>query len=127
MRFYLVVLLTVLLGALPASGQQVPKGFAPCHAASIAATSPSSNTQLSKCGPSVILMNLGTQEAFYNVGQTAATVASAGTYSLPGGDFILLVVQNQTAAGWYVAGFTSTSRRQFGCSRAPRNNGQGQT
>ena len=109
MRIYLAVLLTVLLEALPASSQQVPKGFAPCHAASIAATSPSSNTQLSKCGPSVILMNIGTQEAFYNVGQTAATVASASTYSLPGGDYILLVVPNQTAAGWYVAGFTSTS------------------
>ena len=68
-----------------------PRGFAACASHSIAATSPSSNTQLSKCGPSVILMNIGTQEAFYNVGQTAATVASAGTYSLPGGDFILLL------------------------------------
>ena len=91
MRFYLVVLLTALLGALPASAQQTPRGFAACASHSIAATSPSSNTQLSKCGPSVILMNIGTQEAFYNVGQTAATVASAGTYSLPGGDFILLL------------------------------------
>ena len=99
-------LLAALLAlALPAAAQQVPKGFAPCDEHSIAATSPSSNIQLSKCGPSVILMNIGTQEAFFNVGQTAATVAAATNYSLPGGAFMLITVPDQSAAGWYVAGF----------------------
>ncbi len=110
----LTALFVFLLAALatcspPAMAQQPAKGFAPCHADTISATSPSSNVQLKNCGPSVILMNIGTQEAFFNVGQTSATVAAATNYSLPGNSFIMIVVPYQTAVGWYIAGFTSSA------------------
>ena len=100
----------LLLTALPvaAFAQQPPRGFAPCKANSISATSPSSNVQLANCGPSVILMNITSQEAFFNVGQTAATTAAATNYSLPGNSFLMITVPDETAAGWFVAGFTST-------------------
>lgn len=100
--------LLLLLTALPAAAQQVPAGFAACNANTIAAASPSTNIQLKNCGPSVILMNITSQEAFFNVGQTAATVAAATNYSLPGNSFLMITVPDQSAAGWYVAGFTST-------------------
>ena len=53
-------------------------------------------------------MKISTQEAFFNVGQTSATVASATNYSLPGNSFLMIIAPDETAAGWYVAGFTST-------------------
>jgi hypothetical protein len=103
-----LTVLLLLLPVLPAASQQTPKGFAACNANTIAATNPSSNVQLKNCGPSVILMNITSQEAFFNVGQTAAAVAAATNYSLPGNSFLMITVPDETAAGWFVAGFTST-------------------
>ena len=84
---YTFLLALLSLGVLPASAQQTPKGFAPCHAFTI-----------SNCGPSVILMNIGSQEALFNIGQTTATVAASTNYSLPGNSFIMITVPDQTAA-----------------------------
>jgi hypothetical protein len=92
-----------------AMAQQTPKGFAPCHAFSISATSSSSNIQLANCGPTVILMNLTSQEAFFNYGSASSTTASSSNYSLPGGAYIMITVPDQSPAGWYIAGYTSTS------------------
>lgn len=88
---------------------QQPKGIAPCAANTINATGTSSNIQLSQCGASVVIMNLTSQEAFFNYGKASTTAATASNYSIPGGAYIIITVPNQDVAGWYLAGFTATS------------------
>ena len=92
-----------------ALAQQTPKGFAPCHAFSLNPSGSSVNVQLANCGPTVILMNLTSQEAFFNYGSSSATSASSSNYSLPGGAYIMITVPDQSPAGWYIAATTSTS------------------
>ena len=99
----------LLLLALPAHAQQTPRGIAPCAAHSLSVTNTSSNVQLSNCGPSLILMNLTSQEAFFNVGQASTPAATTSNYSIPGNSFLSLTVPDESAAGWYVAAITSTS------------------
>jgi hypothetical protein len=85
--------LTLLLGVgHRAHAQQIPAGFAPCSAHSLAVSNTSSNVQLANCGPSLILMNLTTQEAFFNVGQASATTATASNYSIPGNSYLQITV-----------------------------------
>jgi hypothetical protein len=101
--------LTLLLGVgHRAHAQQIPAGFAPCSAHSLAVSNTSSNVQLANCGPSLILMNLTTQEAFFNVGQASATTATASNYSIPGNSYLQITVPDETGAGWFVASITST-------------------
>jgi hypothetical protein len=88
---------------------QQPKGISPCSAATINANGTSSNIQLSQCGASVVIMNLTSQEAFFNVGKASSTAATANNYSIPGGAYIIITVPNNDVAGWYLAGFTATS------------------
>lgn len=98
---------------IPANAQQVPKGFAPCNAHTISASGSSSSVQLSNCGPTIILMNLTSQEAFWTYGQNSATATTAGSglasLSLPGGAYLMATIPDQTAAGWYIAAITATS------------------
>jgi hypothetical protein len=101
--------LTLLLGVgHRAHAQQIPAGFAPCSAHSLAVSNTSSNVQLANCGPSLILMNLTTREAFFNVGQASATTATASNYSIPGNSYLQITVPDETGAGWFVASITST-------------------
>ena len=54
-------------------------------------------------------MNLTSQEAFFNVGKASSTVATTGSYSIPGGAYIIITVPNDNVAGWYLAAITATS------------------
>lgn len=92
-------------------------GISPCAGGTLAVTGSSSNVQLSNCGPVVIIYNTTSQEAFYALGDTSSTTATAqssstaapvaGTYSIPGGLYVVLNVNNQTSP--YLAAITATS------------------
>lgn len=89
-----------------------PKGISPCAPFSLSVSGSSSNVQLSQCGPSVILMNISTQEAFFNLGSASSTTATTSSYSLPGGAYIVVVVPTPNPGsplGWYLAAITATS------------------
>ncbi len=111
-RFLLAcVLLTLFITGVSAQSG-APKGIEPCAPNSLNVTGTSSNIQLSKCGPSVILMNLTSQEAFFKVGKastTAATTTVTDSYSIPGGTYIVITVPNLDTAGWYLAAITATA------------------
>lgn len=108
-RLFLALLLILLpTAALPQSGTS---GYAPCAAGTIAVTATSANTQLSACGPIVILYNISSQEIFYLLGAASTTVAVAGSgsalapattnsASLPGNSSVVLNVNTQA---WYLA------------------------
>ena len=109
MRYLYGLLIAFALCATPALAQQ-PKGISPCSANTISASGASSNIQLSTCGASVVIMNLTSQEAFFNVGKASTTVATTSSYSIPGGAYIIITVpNNDPAGGWYLAGITATS------------------
>lgn len=97
-----------------ADAQQPPKGISPCAANSISVSNTSSNVQLSTCGATLIIMNLTSQEAFYQLGQassTAATSTPTSSYSLPGNAYEVITVPGLggTGSGWYFAAITATS------------------
>ena len=111
MRTFFLAISFWLLSTL-APQAQVPKGISACAPNSLSVTGTSSNIQLSQCGPSVILMNLTSQEAFFKVGKASTTVATTtitDSYSIPGGAYIVIVVPNLDVAGWYLAAITATS------------------
>lgn len=103
-------LLILGLFCFPARAQ-VAHGFTPCLTAgqpgSLSATVASSNVQLSRCGPTVILYNITSTEAFYNLGQTSTTVATTSSASIPGNTYVVLNVPNQQAAGIFIAAITA--------------------
>jgi hypothetical protein len=107
----LIAAALLLVLGLPslAWSQQTPRGIAPCAAHSLSVTNTSSNVQLANCGPSLILMNISSQEAFFNVGQASTTAATTSNYSIPGNAYLMVTVPDESANGWYVAGITSTS------------------
>ena len=96
-------------------------GLGPCAGGTLAVTGTSSNVQLSNCGPVVILYNISSQEAFYDVGTSSSlSIASAPStstsapstsapYSLPGNSFVTLNLGGMGDAGFYLAGITATS------------------
>lgn len=69
---------------------QSQAGITPCAAASLSVTTSSSNTQLSACGGTVLLWNVGTTEAFYKYGTASNTAATTSDWSLPGSSFVVL-------------------------------------
>src|ERR1700754_4965241 len=81
-------------------------GIAPCAAESLAVSGTSSNVALSACGPVVIVYNITSQEAFYNLGQASNTAATATSYSLPGNSFVVLQVGQSTPG--FLAAIAST-------------------
>jgi hypothetical protein len=109
MKKLLAALLLTALLTLTAHAQQTPRGFATCAAHSLSVTGSSGNVQLSNCGPSVILMNITAQEAFFNVGQASTTAATTSDYSIPGNPYLTITVPDESAAGWWVAAITPTS------------------
>lgn len=104
----MIRLLLWLSVALAVSGQAHAQsaGLLPCNAASLSVSSVSSNVQLSKCAPTAIIMNIGSQEAFYALGGTSGAVATTSNYSIPGNSFQQIVVGTN---GEWLAAITSTS------------------
>lgn len=102
MRFIAAVML-LFVGLLPACAQS---GITPCSANTISVTGTSANAQLSACGQTVLLWNIGTQELFYTYGSASSTAATTSNYSLPGGDFVVLNLGTQK---YYLAAITATS------------------
>lgn len=86
-------------------------GLTPCAAKSLAVTTTTGNVALSSCGPTAILYNTSSQEAYYNVASASTTTATTSSYYIPGGGFIVLQVPSGTV--WYLAGITPTSTTTF--------------
>jgi hypothetical protein len=112
MRRILIGLAFIAACFLPlGASAQYLTGFSPCvnatGAFTIAVSSVSANQKLATCGPSVLLLNVGTQELFFQLGTTSAVTATTSSYSLPGNSYILLTVPPLNTN--YVAAITSTS------------------
>ncbi len=104
LAFASLLLLTVPLNA------QVPRGFAPCTGnapTALSVTNVTSNTLLSTCGGSLIILNIGTVEAFWDIGATVAITATTSSKSIPGGTYLMINVP--TGAAYYLAAITSSS------------------
>lgn len=90
--------------SVPANAQQ---GITPCTPANtISVSNSSTNIQLSACGPTVLLWNIGTQEAFFKYGSSSSQVATTNDWSLPGNSFIVL---NLGTSQLYLAAITASS------------------
>lgn len=101
------ILKTALFTVAFSSAAWAQQGITPCTpAATLNVTTSSSNVQLSACGGTVLLWNVGAQEAFYAYGSTSATAATTSSFSLPGTSFVVLSLGN---ARPYLAAITSTS------------------
>lgn len=102
-RFVLIGLLVLGLFAAPVSAQQ---GITPCAAFTLSVSNVSSNQQLSACGETVLLWNVGAQEVFYTWGAASTTAATASNWSIPGTSF---VVVNLGRGRPYLASITAAS------------------
>jgi hypothetical protein len=110
-RIVLTIFACFLAGAALAQQQH---GFNPCVASAgaqtISVTSTSSNVHLSVCGPNVLLFNITSQEAFYQLGPASSTAATTSSFSIPGNSYIMLTVPNPSGgSGYYLAAITSAS------------------
>lgn len=114
---FVAALCTAIALLLPVGAIAQQAGISACAGGTLAASSSSSNVLLSTCGPSVIVYNTTSQEAFYATGASSATAATAqssstaaptaGSYSLPGNSFVTLNISNLTTA--YFAAITASS------------------
>ena len=102
LRLILVVAGLLFISA-PAGSQQ---GITPCAAFSVSVSGTSANQQLSNCGTTILLWNVGTQELFYVVGSASSTAATTSNFSLPGASFVVLNLNNTRP---YVAAITASS------------------
>ena len=104
------ILLLCLLFVGAAQAQEI-HGFTPCvssaGAQTISASNSSSGVVLSACGPSVMLFNVGSQEAFYRLSSNNSA-ATTSDYSIPGNSYILLTVPN-LGATYYLNAITASS------------------
>lgn len=104
----------VLFLCFPAFAQQ-NSGISPCTTdppASLSVGVTSTNVQLSTCGPTVIVLNITSQEVFFKLGNTNAVTAATTSNSLPGNTFIVLSVP--TNGQWFAAiTASSTSTLRF--------------
>jgi len=105
------------------AGAQDVKGFTPCTASqgaqTISVSGSSSGVTLSACGPSVLLFNIGTQEAFYLL-SSSNTPATTSSFSIPGNSYILLTVPN-LGATYYLNAITATSTTTLRVSQGSAN------
>jgi len=97
-----------LLSLSPAAKAQSanPSGITICSTSSLAVSGTSSNVQLSACGPSVIIWNVGSVEVFINVGTASSTTATTSSASIPNGTQLVLNVGNSAP---YLAAITASS------------------
>ena len=106
----LCVACVLLFLPVAASAQQVA-GITPCAAESLSVSGTSGNIQLSQCGPTVIVYNITSQEAFYQLATSSAGTATTSNYSLPGNQFVVLQIA-QTQIMW-LAAITGSSTTTF--------------
>lgn len=104
MKRVIVISLLLLLALLPAASAR--QGITPCAAFTISVSNTSANQQLSTCGDTVLLWNVGSQEAFYTFGSASNTAATTSNYSIPATSFAVLSLGLN---GLYLAAITSTS------------------
>ncbi len=91
MKWMIFVFLALVVPMGRADSQGI--GLLPCSANSLSVTAASGNVQLSRCGPVLILMNIGSAEAFYTFGGTSAlAVATISNFSLPPNSFQQVIV-----------------------------------
>jgi hypothetical protein len=109
LKSFCVALVALFLVSIPVHAQFA--GISPCAAESLSVSNSSGNVQLSACGPVVILYNITTQEAFYNLGSSSTAAATTSNYSLPGNSFVTLQI-NQNTTNW-LAGITASSTTTF--------------
>ena len=110
-RLYLFAAI-ILFAAIPANAQQ-SNGFTPCKTSaqpgSLSVSGTSSNELLSTCGPSVIIYNITSQEAFYELGSNSSTTATTSSPSIPGNTFVILSVPFGQGTVAYLAAITASS------------------
>jgi len=99
----------LLLGSSPVYAQYA--GLTPCAAKSLSVTTTTGNVALSSCGPTAILYNTTSQEAYYNLSGSSSVTATTSSFYIPGGGFIVLQVPSGTV--WTLAGITPTSTTVF--------------
>lgn len=93
-----------VLALCPPSFAQQNSGISPCTTdppASLSVTTSSANVQLGTCGPTVVVLNITSQEVFFKLGATSAIIAATTSNSLPGNTFIVLSVP--TSGQWFAA------------------------
>ena len=110
-RFLVTLLLAAGVLAPPAAqAQPAQSGLSPCplnnSAITLAVANTTSNVQLSTCGPVVVIWNVGSVEAFINVGSASNTAATTAGWSVPGSSFRTF---NFGTSGLYLAAITSSS------------------
>lgn len=109
---FLVAAFTFVWG-FPALGQNTSIGFTPAGTAqTLSVTTASSTVQMANVpGSQVILWNIGSNEAFYKIGvSAAAAAATTSDYSLPAGAAIVLNVPQAYFIGAITASSTTTIR-----------------
>lgn len=112
-------MIRILLAALIALATVCPafpqasQGITPCVqggsvATTLAVTTSTNNVHLAttNCGPTVIVYNITSQEAFFNLGSASNTAATTSGWSLPGNTYVVL---NVSTAGLYLAAITASS------------------
>lgn len=106
-----LLIISFVLAFLPPAVAQQQHGFTPCLASAgaqtISASNISSGVTLSSCGPNVIIFNISSQEAFYNLSSTDAA-ATTSDYSIPGNSYINLVVPN-AGVTYYLTAITAAN------------------
>lgn len=97
-----------LFAANPAAAQNSSAGMTPCgNGLTLSVTGTSSNTQLSACGTTAVIWNIGAAEAFFNWGTASNTAAVAATsWSLPPGASVTV---STGRAPLYFAAITASS------------------
>jgi hypothetical protein len=118
-----LIVLACLFGCLTPTTAQNVHGFTPCTAGAgaqtISASGTSSGVTLSTCGPSALLFNVGTQEAFYLLSSNN-TAATTSDFSIPGNSYILLTVPN-AGSTYYLTAITATSTTTIRISQGYAN------
>ena len=109
MRKLLGIIIFVMLLGSPAHAQYA--GLTPCAAKSLSVSNTTSNVALSACGPTAILYNTTSQEAYYNLSSSSSVTATTSSFYIPGGGFIVLQVPSGTVMT--LAGITPTSTTTF--------------
>lgn len=108
----MIRLIAVLFFALIGTAQaQQLAGITPCAAKSLSVSAASSNVALDACGPTTIVYNITTQEAFYKLVTTSGGTATTSDFSLPGSTFVVLQFAQGTAT--WLAGITASSTTTF--------------
>ena len=106
MKRLLVAFACLLASVVGASAGQ---GIIPCSgtagAQTISVSNSAASIQFSNCGPTALVWNVGSQEAFYLV-SSAGTAATTSSYSIPGNSFVVL---NIGYAQYYLSAITSSS------------------